>query len=92
MLWLMSDGTAALAAGAACDIDMSRVSWLAKAQEQLIRQGAQSVGNKNPDTLIKIRDDAFRKMKAEIDPSICEGGVQKFELFENAMRDRGLRK
>ena len=59
LLRIISEGTAAIAAAAACDVDRNRIDRATATQSNLIRASAVRMGYADPEILIKIRDEGF---------------------------------
>jgi hypothetical protein len=60
-LLMISEGTAAIAAAAACDVDKDRIERATATQTNLIKASAAKMGYPDPEVLIKIRDEASRE-------------------------------
>ena len=57
LLRIISEGTAAIAAAAACAVDKDRIDRATTIQSDLIRAAAVRIGYADPEVLIKIRDE-----------------------------------
>jgi hypothetical protein len=90
---LIGEGTAAVAAAAACNVDNDRILRFTAAQTALIKAMAVSMGHGDPDRLIKIRDDGFKRVREGVErqgsSAHCDVAIQAFESFEGMFRDSG---
>ena len=58
LLRTISEGTAAIAAAAACGVEQDHIDRATGTQSDLIRAAAVRIGHADPEVLIKIRDEA----------------------------------
>ena len=63
LLRIISEGTAAIAAAAACAVDKDRIDRATAIQSDLIRAAAVKMGYADPERLIKIRDEGFKRIR-----------------------------
>ena len=85
LLRIISEGTAAIAAAAACAVDKDRIDRATAIQSDLIRAAAVKMGYADPERLIKIRDEGFKRIREGVkrqgSSAHCEVAISKFELM-----------
>jgi hypothetical protein len=85
LLRIISEGTAAIAAAAACGVEKDHIDRATATQSDLIRAAAVRIGYADPEVLIKIRDEGFKRIRegAERQGSSahCDTAISKFELM-----------
>ena len=85
LLRIISEGTAAIAAAAACAVDKDRIDRATAIQSDLIRAAAVKMGYADPERLIKIRDEGFKQIREGVkrqgSSAHCEVAISKFELM-----------
>jgi hypothetical protein len=90
-LRMISEGTAAIAAAAACDVDKDRIERATATQTNLIRASAARMGYPDPEVLIKIRDEGFKKIREGVErqgsSAHCDTAISVFEtMFRDGQR------
>jgi hypothetical protein len=87
LLRIISEGTAAIAAAAACAVDKDRIDRAIATQSDLIRASARRMGYPYPDMLMKIRDDGLKRIREGVErqgsSAHCDTAIEKFELMFN---------
>ena len=82
LLRIIGEGTAAIAAAAACNVDNDRATTI---QSDLIRAAAIRIGYADPEVLIKIRDEGFKRIREGVErqgsSAHCDTAISKFELM-----------
>ena len=85
LLRIIGEGTAAIAAAAACNFDKDRIDRATSTQSDLIRAAAVRIGYADPEILIKIRDEGLKKLREGIErqgsSAHCDTAISKFELM-----------
>jgi hypothetical protein len=85
LLRVINEGTAAIAAAAACDVEKDRIERATAKQSDLIRASAVRMGYADPEILIKIRDDGLKRIREGVErqgsSAHCNTAIQKFEKF-----------
>jgi hypothetical protein len=85
LLRIISEGTAAIAAAAACAVDKDRIGRAIATQSDLIRASAVRMGYADPDILIKIRDEGLKRIREGVErqgsSAHCDTAISKFELM-----------
>jgi hypothetical protein len=83
LLRVISEGTAAIAAAAACDVEKDRIERATATQSDLIRASAARMGFADPEILIKIRDDGLKRIREGVErqgsSAHCDEAIEKFE-------------
>jgi hypothetical protein len=83
LLRIISEGTAAIAAAAACGIDKERIDRATATQSDLIRASSVRMGYADPEILIKIRDEGLKRIREGVErqgsSAHCDAAVEKFE-------------
>jgi hypothetical protein len=84
-LRMISEGTAAIAAAAACDVDKDRIERATAMQTDLIRANAARMGYPDPEALIKIRDEGFKRIREGVErqgsSAHCDTAISTFETM-----------
>jgi hypothetical protein len=84
-LRIISEGTAAIAAAAACAVDKGRIDRAIATQCDLIKASAMRMGYAEPDILIKIRDEGLKRIREGVErqgsSAHCDTAIAKFELM-----------
>ena len=87
LLRIISEGTAAIAAAAACDVDRNRIDRATVTQSNLIRASAVRMGYADPEILIKIRDEGLRRIREGVErqgsSAHCDEAITRFESMFN---------
>jgi hypothetical protein len=85
LLRIISEGTAAIAAAAACAVDKDRIDRATATQSDLIRASAVRMGYADPEILIKIRDEGLKRIREGVESqgssAHCDTAISKFELM-----------
>ena len=85
LLRIISEGTAAIAAAAACGVEQDRIGRATAIQSDLIRAAAVRMGYADPEILIKIRDEGFKRIREGVErqgsSAHCDTAIAKFELM-----------
>jgi hypothetical protein len=85
LLRIVSEGTAAIAAAAACAVDKDRIDRAIVTQSDLIRASAARMGYADPEILIKIRDEGLKRIREGVErqgsSAHCDTAIAKFELM-----------
>ena len=85
LLRIISEGTAAIAAAAACGVGQDRIGRATATQSDLIRASAVRMGYADPEILIKIRDEGFKRLREGVErqgsSAHCDTAIAKFELM-----------
>ena len=85
LLGIIGEGTAAIAAAAACNVDKDRIDRATTIQSDLIRAAAIRIGYAHPEVLIKIRDEGFKRIREGVErqgsSAHCDTAISKFELM-----------
>jgi hypothetical protein len=85
LLRIISEGTAAIAAAAACGVEKDHIDRATATQSDLIRAAAVRIGYADPEVLIKIRDEGFKRIREGVErqgsSAHCDTAVSKFELM-----------
>jgi hypothetical protein len=85
LLQIIGEGTAAIAAAAACDVEKDRIDRAIATQSDLIRAAAVRMGYADPEVLIKIRDDGLKRIREGVErqgsSAHCDTAISKFELM-----------
>ena len=85
LLGIIGEGTAAIAAAAACNVDKDRIDRATTIQSDLIRAAAVRIGYADPEGLIKIRDEGFKRIREGVErqgsSAHCDTAIAKFELM-----------
>ena len=85
LLGIIGEGTAAIAAAAACNVDKDRIDRATTIQSDLIRAAAVRIGYADPEVLIKIRDEGFKRIREGVErqgsSAHCDTAISKFELM-----------
>jgi hypothetical protein len=85
LLQIIGEGTAAIAAAAACDVEKDRIDRAIATQSDLIRAAAVRMGYEDPEVLIKIRDDGLKRIREGVErqgsSAHCDTAISKFELM-----------
>jgi hypothetical protein len=83
LLRIISEGTAAIAAAAACAVDKGRIDRAIATQSDLIKASAMRMGYAEPDILIKIRDEGLKRIREGVErqgsSAHCDTAIAKFE-------------
>jgi hypothetical protein len=83
LLRIISEGTAAIAAAAACDIEKDRIERATATQSDLIRASAVRMGYADPEILIKIRDEGLKRIREGVErqgsSAHCDEAIARFE-------------
>jgi hypothetical protein len=83
LLRIIGEGTAAIGAAAACDVDKARIESAVATQTRLIRASAVRMGYADPQTLIKIRDEGLKKIREGVErqgsSAHCDTAIENFE-------------
>jgi hypothetical protein len=88
---IIGEGTAAIAAAAACDVDKDRIERATVTQTNLIKAFAARMGYADPEVLLKIRDEGLKRIREGVErqgsSAHCDTAISKFEeMFKD--RDR----
>src|SRR5256885_14316802 len=67
LLRIISEGTAAIAAAAACGVEKHHIDRATTTQSDLIRAAAVRIGDADPEVLIKIRDEGFKRIRERVE-------------------------
>jgi hypothetical protein len=91
LLRIISEGTAAIAAAAACDVGKDRIERATATQSDLIRASAVRMGYADPEILIKIRDDGLKRIREGVErqgsSAHCDEAISRFEnMFRESPR------
>jgi hypothetical protein len=91
LLRIIGEGTAAIAAAAACDVGKDRIERATATQSDLIRASAVRMGYADPEILIKIRDDGLKRIREGVErqgsSAHCDEAIEKFEnMFRESPR------
>ena len=85
LLRIIGEGTAAIAAAAACDVEKDRIERATATQSDLIRAAAVRMGYADPEILIKIRDEGLKRIREGVErqgsSAHCDTAISKFELM-----------
>ena len=85
LLGIIGEGTAAIAAAAACNVDKDRIDRATTIQSDLIRAAAVRIGYPDPEGLIKFRDEGFKRIQEGVErqgsSAHCDTAISKFELM-----------
>jgi hypothetical protein len=85
LLRIIGEGTAAIAAAAACNVDKDRIDSATTTQSDLIRAAAVRMGYADPEILIKIRDEGLKRIREGVErqgsSAQCDTAISKFELM-----------
>jgi hypothetical protein len=85
LLRIIGEGTAAIAAAAACNVDKDRIDSATTTQSDLIRAAAVRMGYADPEILIKIRDEGLKRIREGVErqgsSAHCDTAISKFELM-----------
>ena len=85
LLQIIGEGTAAIAAAAACDVEKDRIDRAIATQSDLIRAAAVRMGYADPEVLIKIRDDGLKRIRESVErqgsSAHCDTAISKFDLM-----------
>ena len=85
LLQIIGEGTAAIAAAAACNVEKDRIDRAIATQSDLIRAAAVRMGYADPEVLIKIRDDGLKRIRESVErqgsSAHCDTAISKFELM-----------
>lgn len=85
LLRIIGEGTAAIAAAAACNVDKDRIDSATTTQSDLIRAAAVRMGYADPEILIKIRDEGLKRIREGVErqgsSAHCDTAIAKFELM-----------
>jgi hypothetical protein len=83
LLRIIGEGTAAIAAAAACNVDKARIEGAIATQTRLIRASAVRMGYADPQTLIKIRDEGLQRIREGVErqgsSAHCDTAIENFE-------------
>jgi hypothetical protein len=83
LLRIISEGTAAIAAAAACDVEKDRIERATATQSDLIRASAVRMGYADPEILIKIRDEGLKRIREGVErqgsSAHCDEAIGRFE-------------
>ena len=85
LLRIIGEGTAAIAAAAACDVEKDRIERATATQSELIRAAAVRMGYADPEILIKLRDEGLKRIREGVErqgsSAHCDTAISKFELM-----------
>jgi hypothetical protein len=85
LLRIIGEGTAAIAAAAACDVEKERIERATATQSELIRAAAVRMGYADPEILIKLRDEGLKRIREGVErqgsSAHCDTAISKFELM-----------
>ena len=85
LLRIIGEGTAAIAAAAACDVEKDRIERATATQSDLIRAAAVRMGYADPEILIKLRDEGLKRIREGVErqgsSAHCDTAISKFELM-----------
>jgi|tagenome__1003787_1003787.scaffolds.fasta_scaffold20871347_3 hypothetical protein len=85
LLRIIGEGTAAIAAAAACDVEKDRIERSTATQSELIRAAAVRMGYADPEILIKLRDEGLKRIREGVErqgsSAHCDTAISKFELM-----------
>ena len=88
LLRIISEGTAAIAAAAACGVDKARIESATAIQTDLIRASALKMRFGDPEVLIRIRDEGFKRIREGVErqgqSAHCDTAIETFEKLFNA--------
>jgi hypothetical protein len=88
LLGIMGEGTAAIAAAAACGVDKASIERATSTQTELIIAAAVKMGYPEPENLIKIRDEGFKRIREGVErqgsSAHCDEAIEKFEQMFSA--------
>ena len=88
LLRIISEGTAAIAAAAACGVDKARIESATAVQTDLIRAAALKMRFGDPEVLIRIRDEGFKRIREGVErqgqSAHCDTAIETFEKMFNA--------
>jgi hypothetical protein len=83
LLRIISEGTAAIAAAAACDVEKDRIERATATQSDLIRASAVRMGYADPEILLKIRDEGLKRIREGVErqgsSAHCDEAIARFE-------------
>ena len=90
-LRMISEGTAAIATAAACDVAKDRIERATATQTDLIREIAARIGYPDPEVLIKIRDEGLKRIREGVErqgsSAHCDTAISTFEaMFRDGQR------
>ena len=85
LLGIIGEVTAAIAAAAACNVEKDRIERATATQSELIRAAAVRMGYADPESLIKLRDEGFKRIREGVErqgsSAHCDTAISKFELM-----------
>ena len=88
LLRIISEGTAAIAAAAACGVEKARTESATAIQTDLIRAAALKIRFGDPEVLIKIRDEGFKRIREGVEregeSAHCDTALETFEKMFSA--------
>ena len=88
LLRIISEGTAAIAAAAACGVDKARIESATAIQTDLIRASALKMRFGDPEVLIRIRDEGFKRICEGVErqgqSAHCDTAIETFEKMFSA--------